>query len=346
MEFKEKLKKLRKENGVTQEALANAIHVSRSAIAKWEAGLGLPQEDSLDALCEFFQIEKEEMIRNDIKESDMIDKNIKIHRQKKKIWILLFALLLVILIAGCFMVMQRQPKVFVDDTDLYSTVQVPQLEDYSYVGEISSVKLLDNAYGYSYQDIFLERFRFTKESDLYFLRVKESFTPGGVAYANHSIGYNKDAILVECSLQIEFDPKESIHPIFSFPNFDSGNIILQSRWSDEVLLEENTYLFGYSIKKIGKQYGFYYKEDFKYILFPPTMDKILRKLEYENHEYSSYWKYQMVEEKSKNATFDMYSYFIFEINSTVTDQFHITLESKATSKNHITRRKHIVNFQV
>lgn len=56
MEFKDKLKKLRTEKGLSQQALADAIFVSRSAVAKWENGLGFPSEASLTALQEFFSV--------------------------------------------------------------------------------------------------------------------------------------------------------------------------------------------------------------------------------------------------------------------------------------------------
>ena len=50
MELKDKLKKLRQDKGMTQAQLAEALFVSRSTIAKWENGLGLPSEDSMAAL--------------------------------------------------------------------------------------------------------------------------------------------------------------------------------------------------------------------------------------------------------------------------------------------------------
>ena len=58
MEFKDKLKMLRKEKSISQQALADKIFVSRSAVAKWENGLGYPSEDSIGALAEYFSVEK------------------------------------------------------------------------------------------------------------------------------------------------------------------------------------------------------------------------------------------------------------------------------------------------
>ena len=56
MEFKDKLKKLRAEAGLSQEALGDAVHISRSAIAKYENGNGKPSADTLRALAMYFGV--------------------------------------------------------------------------------------------------------------------------------------------------------------------------------------------------------------------------------------------------------------------------------------------------
>ncbi len=56
MEFKDNLKRLRTERCLTQAQLAEKLFVSRSTIAKWENGLGLPNPESMAALEELFGI--------------------------------------------------------------------------------------------------------------------------------------------------------------------------------------------------------------------------------------------------------------------------------------------------
>ena len=64
MEFSEKLKELRSEKGISQAKLAADIHISRSAVAKWENGLGLPSDESLQLLADYFGITIDELIPN------------------------------------------------------------------------------------------------------------------------------------------------------------------------------------------------------------------------------------------------------------------------------------------
>ena len=62
MELNEKLKELRNSRGLTQEELASALFVSRTAISKWESGRGNPSIDSLKEISSFFSITLDELV--------------------------------------------------------------------------------------------------------------------------------------------------------------------------------------------------------------------------------------------------------------------------------------------
>ena len=62
MEFNEKLLELRKQKALTQEELAEALYVSRTAISKWESGRGYPNIDSLKAISKFFDVTIDELL--------------------------------------------------------------------------------------------------------------------------------------------------------------------------------------------------------------------------------------------------------------------------------------------
>ena len=79
MELGKKLKKLRVERGLSQQKLADMIFVSRSAVAKWESGLGLPSKESREALAKVFQV-PEEFFTMDEPEVVVVEKNRKIKR--------------------------------------------------------------------------------------------------------------------------------------------------------------------------------------------------------------------------------------------------------------------------
>ena len=85
MEFSEKLKELRSEKGISQAKLAVDIHISRSAVAKWENGLGLPSDESLKMLAEYFGVGVGELLPDKSNEEILVEKNKTIARQKNAI---------------------------------------------------------------------------------------------------------------------------------------------------------------------------------------------------------------------------------------------------------------------
>ena len=62
MDFGGKLQELRKSRGMTQEELAEALFVSRTAISKWESGRGYPNIDSLKEISAFFGVTIDELL--------------------------------------------------------------------------------------------------------------------------------------------------------------------------------------------------------------------------------------------------------------------------------------------
>ena len=62
MEFNEKLSQLRKAKGLTQEELAEALYVSRTAVSKWESGRGYPSIDSLKEISNYFSVTIDDLL--------------------------------------------------------------------------------------------------------------------------------------------------------------------------------------------------------------------------------------------------------------------------------------------
>ena len=79
MEFNEKLQKLRTNENLTQEELAEKLYVSRAAISKWESGRGYPSIDSLKAIAKYFHVTIDELIGSEeivnLAEQDMKSSN-------------------------------------------------------------------------------------------------------------------------------------------------------------------------------------------------------------------------------------------------------------------------------
>lgn len=64
MNFSEKLKEIRKNEGLSQEQLAEKIGVSRQAITKWETGKGLPDVENMLIIAEIFKTTLDELLRD------------------------------------------------------------------------------------------------------------------------------------------------------------------------------------------------------------------------------------------------------------------------------------------
>lgn len=77
MTFGEKLKKLRKDNNLTQEQLAEKLYVTRTAVSKWETDKGFPAIDSLKLISDLFGISVDALISDDdVKNKRLLEEKI------------------------------------------------------------------------------------------------------------------------------------------------------------------------------------------------------------------------------------------------------------------------------
>ena len=61
----EKLYKLRKNNGLSQEQLAEQLNVSRQAISKWEQGTAVPESEKLITISNYFGVTVDYLLKED-----------------------------------------------------------------------------------------------------------------------------------------------------------------------------------------------------------------------------------------------------------------------------------------
>ena len=66
MTFGENLQFLRKRSGLTQEALAEQMEVSRQSVSKWESDSAYPEMDAIIRLCGLFSCDMDTLLRGDV----------------------------------------------------------------------------------------------------------------------------------------------------------------------------------------------------------------------------------------------------------------------------------------
>lgn len=61
----EKIRELRRKNGLSQEELADKLNVSRQAVSKWETGAAVPTTETLVELADYFGVSLDYLLRDD-----------------------------------------------------------------------------------------------------------------------------------------------------------------------------------------------------------------------------------------------------------------------------------------
>ena len=84
MKFYEKLIKLRKKKGLSQEDLADVLDVSRQSVYKWEAGVNMPDMQKLEKITKYFDVTYDYLL-NDQHETKSADNKVEVKTKPAKI---------------------------------------------------------------------------------------------------------------------------------------------------------------------------------------------------------------------------------------------------------------------
>lgn len=71
MSFAKKMIELRKQNGLSQQDLADRLGVSRQAISRWETGAVQPLADSVKSLAQVFQVSTDYLLNDYLLNDDL-----------------------------------------------------------------------------------------------------------------------------------------------------------------------------------------------------------------------------------------------------------------------------------
>lgn len=88
-----KIKQLREENDLSQDAFAEKLHVTRQAVSKWENGRGCPDIENIISISDVFRISLDELVKSDKK----IENKIVVDSASKKWHLLVIAFLVSII---------------------------------------------------------------------------------------------------------------------------------------------------------------------------------------------------------------------------------------------------------
>lgn len=140
--FSENLKNFRREKGLSQEELAERLHIVRQTVSKWEKGLSVPDADLLIRIAEVFETSVSTLLGDTVELSD--DKNIvaqkleqlnallaEKNRRSRRIWkvvtitLISIAVITVLLFIFNFSVTQK----YFEDTSSITTKQNTQIKE-------------------------------------------------------------------------------------------------------------------------------------------------------------------------------------------------------------------------
>ena len=118
--FKDKLKKYRTENKISQEELANKLYVSRTLISKWENGVIYPSVNNMEKLAALMMVDINYLLSDEETRTLALNSNKEISLTKRILYIISLILVSVgitLLIVGFIF-----PQDLIRPNDIYNSV--------------------------------------------------------------------------------------------------------------------------------------------------------------------------------------------------------------------------------
>ncbi|KMY32378.1 XRE family transcriptional regulator [Lysinibacillus xylanilyticus] len=144
MIFGEKLFKLRKENGLSQEALAEKLNTTRQAISKWENGQGYPETERLLMIGNIFGVSMDYLLKDSVEPSNDIKSGYYVSKEmgegfllsvRKSAKYLSMGLFFVTLAFIPYFIFKQDPSTYLIPTIILATIGIGLLASTSFCEE-------------------------------------------------------------------------------------------------------------------------------------------------------------------------------------------------------------------
>lgn len=273
--FNDKLKKLREEKEMTQKELADHLYVTRSAVAKWEQGRGIPNPESMKLLSSFFDVDEKELMNREETMEVLYHFEQTSNKERTKAIITLSLLILGVIIFFVSLAIKRynMTEREIDNTFFSSKV----LKEYSLM---------------NLEEVDVQGESFYTSMDKYYAQVSDDFDMK--AYASYVLDYLLDS------------------PYISFVGFDIGRTTETYTGTDMRYIARSEHIEDY---KEGLSYIFYYLDDLDpdRLIQSEVNFKKVSILFFGSQGYIGFeekqFNFSMSLRESKN---DIYQYYFFE----------------------------------
>ncbi|MFE3574421.1 helix-turn-helix domain-containing protein [Lysinibacillus sp. NPDC059133] len=144
MTFGEKIFKLRKEEGLSQEALAEKLNTTRQAISKWENGQGYPETEKLLMIGNIFGVSMDYLLKDSVEPSNDKESGYYVSKEmaegfllsgRKSAKYLSMGLFFVALAFIPYFIFKQDPSTYLIPTIIFATIGIGLLASTSFFEE-------------------------------------------------------------------------------------------------------------------------------------------------------------------------------------------------------------------